>query len=500
MSTAQTPSSGRSVFTGALQGTVLYSIPLLGQRLASILLLSIVTRVLTRDDFGMLSLIDQVTIVVTLLLCGNFSSSLGYFYFRENSEIGRARVIGTTLLGALLLGSLAAVICWPAMGMLARYVFRSPDALRYLPIALITMPFSFGVEALSGWLRVEDRQAAFAKISLLRIALTVAGIVVLVGVLRMRVMAYLSTALYTTVVVAAVMTVYLFRTLRPRLSVDLFVRMFYFSVPIGLSMVAMFIINFGDQFVLRHYRSLAEVGIYALAYRIGMMVAVAYSSFQAYWSAQVYQILQREDADIVFARLFTYVVLVLSLLTLVLTLGAAPGMRILVAADFRVATPLIPVIAAANAIRNAGEFLRYRFLAAGRPGYKTYCDWAGLAVCLVLYFLLIPRYGMWGGAIATMGTFVAMGVISVVTTYWMSPYRVEGARLLKLGGVLALIMILYYAVPVSSLTLQIGWSAALLALFPAGLWALRFPTPGEREIMRSAVQRIAGWRYGASNA
>jgi O-antigen/teichoic acid export membrane protein len=386
------------------------------------------------------------------------------------------------------------------MGILARDVFRSQDALRYLPIVLITMPFDFGGEAFSGWLRVGDRKTAFAKISLLRIALTVAGIGVLVGVYKMRVMAYLSTTLCTHIVITAILTTYLLRTLRPSISCSLFVRMLRFSVPMGLSVIAGFVMNFGDQFILRHYRSLGEVGIYALAYRIGLIAWVAFGSFQAYWGAQVYRILQREDADTVFARLLTYAVLLLSLVTLVLTLGAEPGMHILVAADFRAAAPLIPVIAAANAIRSLGEFLRFRFLAAGRPGYKTYCDWAGMAVCLVLYFLLIPRYGMWGGAIATLGTFVALGVISVVATYRMSPYRVEGVRLLKLGSMLVGILVLYYVVPVSSLALQIGWAALLLALFPAGLWVLRFHTPGEWQALRSAAQRIANWRYGVASA
>ena len=74
----------------------------------------------------------------------------------------------------------------------------------------------------------------------------------------------------------------------------------------------------------------------------------------------------------------------------------------------------------------------------------------------------------------------------------MNSYRVEGVRLLKMGSVLVVIVAIYYAVPVSSLPRQIAWSALLLALFPAGLWALRFPTPGEWQGLRSAVQRIAG--------
>lgn len=502
MTTAQaSPSSGHPVFKDAFQGTILYSIPLLGQRVASILLLSIVTRVLTPDDFGMLSLLEQVGAVLSILLCGAFSASLGYFYFEKDTDRDRGAAAGTAAGGALLLGLLAALAGWCAMGFVARDVFRTADALRYLPLVLICTPFDFTGEALLGWLRVADRQSVFARISLLRIVLNAAGIIVLVGILRMHVMAYLSTTLSCQIIVGTVLAVYLFRNMQVSFSVALFERMFRFSVPLVLSMIAMFVINFGDQFVLRHYRPMGEVGIYALAYRIGMVVAVAYGSFHSYWNAQVYKIMRMEEADAVFARLFTYAVLLVVSVTLGLAICADPGLRVLARPAFRSAVPLIPMLAAANGIRSIGEFLRSLFLAAGRPASKAWCEWIGLAVCVALYFLLIPRYGMWGGAIATLLTFVVMAAISVVWTYRMNPYRVEGVRLVKLGAVTAVIAGLYYAVPVGpSLFGEIVWSGLLLALFPAGLWVLKFPTEGERRAIVSVLRRAAGRADGRAIA
>jgi len=105
---------------------------------------------------------------------------------------------------------------------------------------------------------------------------------------------------------------------------------------------------------------------------------------------------------------------------------------------------------------------------------------------------------MWGGAIATLGTFVAMAAISVIWTYRMNPYRVETVRLLKLGGMATAIAVLYYAVPVRSLPGQIGWSLLLMTMFPAGLWMLRFPTPGEWQALSSGIRRMGSRLYGAA--
>ena len=490
MSTAQALSSSRSVFKGAFQGTAIYSIPLLGQRVASICILAIVTRVLTTADFGMVSLLEQVSSVLSILLCGTFSSALGYFYYQSDSQAERNKAVGTSTGGALLLGVLAAAICWPAMGYFARHLFRSEEAMRYLPFVFLCLPASFVAEALMGWLRVEDRQIAFALLSLLRVCLMVGGIGILVGILKWHVMAYVVTSLAAQTLVSICLGVYLFRQLNPSFSLHDFKGMLSFSVPLEMGMFAMFIINFGDQFVLRYYRSLAEVGIYALGYRIGMIVSVVYGALATYWYAQVYRIMRREDGEAVFSRLLTYAVLLIAFTTLALTVGAAPGLHILVQPAFREAAALVPLIALANAVRGVAEFLRGRFLAAGRPGYEAWCSWVGMVVCVALYFLLIPSLGKWGGVIATLATFTLMFVISVIWTYRLQPYHVEGRRLLKIVGLAGFLGGIYFAVPSSSLVMQICWSALLLAMFPVGLWMLRFPTPGELQTVKSLIQRF----------
>ena len=130
--------------------------------------------------------------------------------------------------------------------------------------------------------------------------------------------------------------------------------------------MAVFFIHFGDRFFLPHYRPLAELGIYVLAYKLGMLLAVIYSAFQIYWNAQVYQIMQRRDADAVFARLFTYVVLGLSFFGLGIVVASPPALKILAAPGFQGAAALVPVIVAAYYMRGIGDFLRCLFLSSRR--------------------------------------------------------------------------------------------------------------------------------------
>ena len=114
--------------------------------------------------------------------------------------------------------------------------------------------------------------------------------------LRWRLWGVLSANLCAIALSAIVLTVYCFRIYRFVFDRALFVRMVRFAVPLGLSGIAMFIIHFGDRFIIPQYRPFSDLGMYAVAYKIGMLISVIHGSFQNYWSAQIYQIAKRPDA------------------------------------------------------------------------------------------------------------------------------------------------------------------------------------------------------------
>jgi O-antigen/teichoic acid export membrane protein len=481
-STSDVPATGDStlaLFRGIAQGSSLYSIALIGQRVASLVLLPISTRFLTPVDYGISDLLEQVSVVISLLLGGSFSSSLGYFYFQEESAANRRQVVGTAVFGALVIGTLAGLVCWPFGGGIATAVFGNPSARFYLYAVFGSLGVSFLLEALCGWLRVEDRTVAFVTVSWLRVAMTIVGTVVLVALLRLHVWGVLWTSIGAISLTALALAVYCYRELRPVFDGRLFWRMLRFSLPIGFSGLGIFVIHFGDRFILPHYRPFSELGIYAITYKLGMMVSLVYGSFHTYWSARVFQIMRRPDADSVFARVFTYVMLAVSFTGLVLTIGARPALELLTAPAFHGAAALVPVIVSAYFMRSIGDFFRCLFIEQGRPEYDAACNWIGAAICLIGYFVLIPRFGMWGAAFATLATFLTIGVISVAWTYRVRPYSVETGRLAKVALAAAVPLVVYALVPLRSVPVQIAGGTAIIALFPLLLWLLRFPTAGE---------------------
>ena len=480
--------STRSLFANIVKGSSLYSIVQILPPVVSLILVPITTRFLTKTDYGIQDLLSQVVMVVSALLGGYFGLSLGYFYY-EAEPPARHKVVGTSVVGSLLLGSIACLVCFPFAGFLSRMVFPQIEAAPYLRLMFLLLPASFLLDALMSWLRVANQQAAYVLGSVLRAALTVICTVVFVAALKLHVWGVLYSTTIALMISAAVLGIYWLYSEGIAFDRVLFSRIARYAIPLGVSGMAMFILHFGDSFILPHYRSYDDLGLYRLAYKIAMLVSTIYGAFALYWNSQVFQIMRREDADVVFARVFTYVTLGTSFASLFLIVCARPALRQIAGRDFQDSAALVPILVIAYFLRSISEFMRALFLAEGKPGYEAATTWMGAVTCLACYALFIPRFGVWGAASATLGAFAVLLIISMVWTYRLRPYRLEGRRLAQIGIACALgggAWLLLKGPSFGSLVLA---AAVALALFPASLWLLRFPTPGELSTARSALQR-----------
>ena len=486
-----TPPTTRGVFKNMLKGSGLYMVAMAAPAFLSLVLVPIVTKRLTTADYGVLDLLQQVATVTTFLLGVNFSSTLGYFYFAPDAE--KSRVVSTALSGALLVGALGGSLGLVLANPISRLVFHSAIYVPYLRLVFAALPLGFLYDAGLAWLRAEERSLLFTGTVLLRLTIVLTGTLTLLLGLHLRIGAVLGANIMAASICGLTVAGAAIRFHGVRLDQHLFRRMWRFSMPLSLSALALFLIHFGDRFVLPHYRPFADLGIYAVAYKLGMLLNPVQAAFEAYWTAQVYQIVRRPDAEIVFARTFTYLMLVMSVCGLGVLVGTQPALRIMTPPAYFRAAAIVPIILAAYYIRALGDFFRIVFLAKGLPTHDAACNWITASFCVTAYFVLIPRYGIQGAAVATFLSFVVAFVISYTWSYRVWPFRLELGRIAKLLAITVALAAVQLALPPSSIAIEIARGVGLLLIFAALLFLWRFLSPGEKELLRSAPGRLAGY-------
>lgn len=478
-----------------LKGSALYSIALFGQRIGSLVLLTVYTRYLNPSDFGTLDILENTTSILSLVLGANFSATLVYFYSNREREDGERVAAGTALAGAAILGAVASGIGWSLVPWCEQWLFGKSGGEPYFQLMFAGLAVGFVIEALFAWLRVANLASLFVAFSLGRLVIGVSGTALMLVFYRWGLLGALWSNLVTALLTAGALGILFWRRMGFAFDRAIFLKMLQFAIPLSLSGIALFIIHFADRFFLKTNSSLETIGLYSLGYKIAMMLSFAHSAFHTYWVSQVVRIMEREDGLYVAGRAFTYMTAALTFCALGLSIMSVPLLGVLATPAYQRAADFIPLLVLAYLVRAFGDFFRSFLIVQKRPGVDSWLNWLGAAICLLGYITLIPAYGPWGAAWATLGGFSVVLIGSLVWLQRTLPLPFEWGRLGILGLAAALTIGLHLVVPSGGKVWTWIAGGISMAVYPGIIFALGFLSAGERSKLQEIFQgRLAAWR------
>lgn len=478
-----------------VRSTAIYSISVFASRLAGFVLLPVYTRYLTPSDYGVLELLELTSFIFGTLIGMRFGDSLFYYYSAANTRASKDNIVGTAFLGAFLAGCVALLLGWASAPYLAVLVLGSSEYTLFFRLVFVSMSFSFLQEVGLCYMRVLDRPGAYVIASLSRLILNILLSVTLLVYVGMGLAAVLWGGLITSAVVSIWLALYSLRGISLSIDTGLCFRMLRYSLPLALGGLAMFVINFGDRFILSQWVSLAEIGIYALAYKMGMLISYVQMPFDIYWRSQVFSLIRRDDGEIIYVRTCTYLALTLTFLAVLLTLFIEPLLRIMVGPDFFAAAAFVPWIAAAYVIRTIAAHFRTIFLTEDRTEKEAQVTWTGALFCLAAYTVLIPLFRLWGAVAATSLAFSVMFVFSFWKAQRVRLFTFEYRRLALIVLVASATAMGFYLTRPESLWLQLALGTLFAGLYPVALLLFDFFHADEKLVIAGFWKRVAARRF-----
>jgi O-antigen/teichoic acid export membrane protein len=455
----------------------------------SFLLLPIYTRVLSPREYGALALLLVVEAVLKIVNRWGLDAAFLRFYYESPAE-NRTTLAGTiAMFFAMANGALAFVLlilAAPINGALFDslefiWPYRLLIANLFLSTFLV-LPFTL--------LRIQERARLFATLNfalsfgtiLLRLLLVVAFRLGLLGIL-------MADVLVTIVMLVALsgtmrsMIAWRFSSLRLR-------EVLRYGFPFVPNGVLTHVMGMGDRFILGIYMPLADVGVYLIAGSVAALIKYFPVAFDVAWTPFAYDSMRRRDAPALFARMATYAFAVLALSLVMLAGLGPPLMDLVLPAEYRQVGPLVPILALALAIQTVRSLPGTSLNVAKKTSVYPTVTSAGAVISTGAYFALIPRFGMYGAAVAALISQVLTTALMIYLAQraYRIPYEVGRlAKVMAVGAITYTAMI----VTVSGSTWRtIAVRVGLLALFPAGLVLLRFLRPHELADIRKLIATV----------
>jgi O-antigen/teichoic acid export membrane protein len=248
----------------------------------------------------------------------------------------------------------------------------------------------------------------------------------------------------------------------------------------------------GDRFYLKRYASLFDVGVYGIAYRFGTLAGYIQPIFETYWNVQVFNVVKSESGERHYTRTLTYFALVSATSAVVVSLFSQPIVRLATPKPYHQAMAISPLIACCYAWRGVGDYFRNAFAVNAQTKKNVIVTLSGVLLAFITYSTLIPRYKIWGAAIATAITFLGMSFVIYREAQKVHRYQFEWRRL-ALIMVCSLAVILPYPLLAGlHIYLQFPAAALLTLAFPVLLWIVRFFEPSELAAGRKLLEQGLG--------
>jgi O-antigen/teichoic acid export membrane protein len=186
----------------------------------------------------------------------------------------------------------------------------------------------------------------------------------------------------------------------------------------------------------------------------------------------------------------TYAFAVLAASLIALCGLAPPLMDLVLPGEYREVGPLVPILALALAIQTIRTLPGTSLNVAKKTAVYPTVTAVGAIISTGAYFLLIPRFGTFGAAVALLISQLLTTALMIVLAQraYRIPYEIG-----RIAKIVAVALVTYTAMMMAvsgSSWRTVAVRAALLLLFPAGLLLLRFLRPEELADIRKLLSSV----------
>lgn len=454
-------------------------------KVVGFLMIPIYTRFLVPSDYGILELLSITIDVIGMVISIGIAGAMYRFYFEYNSKRDRNEVISTAILsfGAIALVSLGAISF--SSNLLAIKILNSQEYYYYFLIAFCSLWFNTIVQMGYSYLRIKEKSIRYLTYSLGRLILGLSLNIYFVAIIKMGVLGVLLSSLISSVVYSIILVIPILIKIRLRFSFLKCKEMLKYGAPMIPTNIAAFIVHASDRFFINHYAGLANTGIYSLGYKFGNLPNNFIAApFMQIWEVRFFKWFKDENAHIIFGKIFTY----LCFLTIFAGLGISvlieDALKIMSYPSYWSAYKIVPIILISYIVFSFQYYFNMGIYITKKTKYLAYINMSNAVLNIILNFVLISRYGIWGAAFATLACFT----YKVLITYYISNklYKIsfEVARLLKLAFVAVTLYFACHYISVGVVYTSMLLKFGVACLFPILLFLMKFYTAEEKAIIK----------------
>jgi O-antigen/teichoic acid export membrane protein len=385
-----------------LKHSSIYGIGTMASQAVGFFLLPLYTAYLTPADYGVLSLINISIDIVGLILTLGIINAMSRFYFDYDTENAKQLVISTIYGTFAIMTIIFLPILYFSSVALSGLIFDTKEYVRHFLVAFAALLFCTVVDIGLSYLRIKAQSVKYVKVSLLRTLMLIGFNIYFIVYLRIGVIGIFYSSLITALIFSVVLSVPILKETKLFFSIKLASEMIRFSFPLIFSNVFRIIANQSDKYLINHFFSPFETGIYSIAQKIGTAIHMVITSpFLQTYLPRRFEIMKKDDAKETYSSILNYYLIAIGTAGLVLSVFSREIVQLMTSKEFYASARYIPLVALSMIIFGLKYHFEIGIMIRKKTKYIAYINGISAVANIVLNYYLIQAYMLWGALIAS---------------------------------------------------------------------------------------------------
>ncbi len=383
-----------------------------------ILLLPVYTRYFSPEEYGIVDLVTTVLMFLTITSMLAMEAAIGRYFYEAANEAENQKNLSTafwTIMGA---SAILVLLLYILAAPLSELLFESESYADLFIVAAAVLPLSNTYAFLTSVMRYVKKPVLYGLFSLVQITLTLGVSIFYVVGLEMGIIGVFYGQLTGFAGASSLMLIYSFsrNILGFHWEKSTIVMYLRFSLPLIPGMFSGWANNYVNRFIMLSFLSLAEIGLFTVAFRIASVFRILEDAVKMAWGPFVYESLQKENHKEMFRTVFSFSVLIIFTLVSVLALFANELLAIFATYEYNQAVSLMTILFLSLGLNALVQIVLIGPVITKKTHYNSLLQLAGLIVNVLCLFILVPEYGLIGVPFSLLASTFTLFILSWAVT------------------------------------------------------------------------------------
>jgi O-antigen/teichoic acid export membrane protein len=474
-----------------LKQSAIYGLSRISSKLIGFILLPIITLNFSVAQYGVYVLTDSLYQILWAVFLFGLESGIVRWYLNTEDPGKRKKFLFSVTVFLFVLNLLLNLVVLVFLKGITGIIFNNPSYshLVIFASAIATVEaFSFVFFLL---LRIEEKARTYTIFSVLASLISLLLQVYFLQLTNMKLEGVFIARIIAPALILLMLLPYYIKHLSFGLDKKLLKELVIYSFPIMIASVVFTLLNQVDRYILGYLTNVTNVGIYGLAYNIsGLISFLVVAPFSLAFTVLSWKKLNDANALRFYTKTITYLFLSVTYIAIIVSLFTPHLIKVFtLKMDYWTASKYVPWIALSVPFYGMNFIGVFSFFVTKKTKYTLYSYLIALASNVILNFIFIPIFSIYGAAFVNLASFIILNISIYLFSKSNYFFKYEWAKLAIVVFCYFIVVTPFFYFNFENRLIEIILKIIACAIFPFMLYLLNFYEPIEIQSIRGFLNK-----------